>query len=468
MPRVITKSGSIDGRILAKGLVRCALQLRALGVTEQSTVLVNTVDPLVALTLTFACGALGCTIGQLSAEALGKKNDDTNLKIVSDNALTPLEGVTTLTVQELQSTAPAATADAIFMERIENYTPPSILFTFPGVTGIPKLVCVPSEDISSRAHPCLTQPLLPAFITLHGILGIAWTTQIIRELRRGSTLLLKYDPQVWQQYALGRIYASPAQILAFCERFGDKIENKILAANVIGGPLSKANITKLLTVFETVEYCYGASETGQVSSKIIRKLEDANGGVGRVDMSDQRETHITVDAPEGEIGLIQVKTRDMCNEYVHNAELTQTHFSGGVFVSGDLGYIDVSGELFITGREDDLINLGGEKRRAVHICHALKAAIGDQKIAVFATQNSAGENHLGIAFDKRPSDLSAFLAAVSQGLGRERMFLKHAAVLYFIDRLKTDSSGNVMHKSVAQNLENTKEDASAVIEAPDF
>lgn len=466
MPQVVTKSGPIDGKILLKGLARCALQLRALGVTEQSTVLVNTADPLVALTLTFACGALGCTIGQLSAETLKHKQDDENLKIVSDNALLPLEGVTTLTVQELQSTAPAASSDATLMERIETYTPPSILFTFPGVTGIPKLVCVPSEDISSRAHPCLTQPLLPAFITLHGILSIAWTTQIIRELRRGSSLLLKYDPQVWQKHALGRVYASPAQILAFCERFGDAIKNKISAANVIGGPLSKTNIATLLTVFETVEYCYGASETGQVSSKVIVKLENANGGVGHVDPSDQRETNVIVDAPEGEIGLIHVKTRDMCVKYLRNSELTQRHLSGGVFVSGDFGYIDASGELFITGCEDDLINLGGEKRRVQHICHGLKAAIGDQKVAVFATQDIKGKNRLGLALDKRPADLHAFLATVATSLGQESMFLKHSVDLYFVSRLITDTLGNVLHKSVAQELTNTQEDASVVIERP--
>ena len=321
-----------------------------------------------------------------------------------------------------------------------------------------------SEDISSRAHPCLTQPLLPAFLTLHGILSIAWTTQIIRELRRGSSLLLKYDPQVWQKHALGRIYASPAQILAFCERFGDVIENKISAANVIGGPLSKANIVTLLTVFEKVEYCYGASETGQVTSKVIVKLEDVNGGVGHVDPSDQRATRITVDAPEGEIGLIHVKTRDMCVKYLRNSELTQRYLSGGVFVSGDLGYIDESGELFITGREDDLINLGGEKRTAQHICHALKAVIGEQKVAIFAKQDTNGKNCLGLALEKRPANTAAFLAAVAKSLGQESMFLKNSIDLYFVSKLRTDISGNVLHKSVALELAGAQQDASVVID----
>eukprot|EP00958_Prasinococcus_capsulatus_P017069 scaffold1915_cov288-Prasinococcus_capsulatus_cf.AAC.14 len=51
--------------------------------------------------------------------------------------------------------------------------------------------------------------------------------------------------------------------------------------------------------------------------------------------------------------------------YEHNPEANAKAFAGGWLHTGDQGYLDEEGYLFLTGRLKELINRGGEKVRAL-------------------------------------------------------------------------------------------------------
>jgi acyl-CoA synthetase (AMP-forming)/AMP-acid ligase II len=63
----------------------------------------------------------------------------------------------------------------------------------------------------------------------------------------------------------------------------------------------------------------------------------------------------------GERGEICVRGPAVASGYLDDPENTARSFTGGWFHTGDLGYQDADGYLFLTGRSKELINRGGEK-----------------------------------------------------------------------------------------------------------
>jgi long-chain acyl-CoA synthetase len=63
----------------------------------------------------------------------------------------------------------------------------------------------------------------------------------------------------------------------------------------------------------------------------------------------------------GEIGEIVVKGDIQTPGYWKKPELTQKSFINGWFRTGDLGYKDTEGYVYLSGRKDDVINVGGKK-----------------------------------------------------------------------------------------------------------
>jgi len=75
--------------------------------------------------------------------------------------------------------------------------------------------------------------------------------------------------------------------------------------------------------------------------------------------------------PAGEVGEILVRGPSLALGYWKDAAQTRARFVEGWWRSGDMGFVDAEGDLFITGRIDNLINSGGIKVHAEEIERAL-------------------------------------------------------------------------------------------------
>ena len=105
---------------------------------------------------------------------------------------------------------------------------------------------------------------------------------------------------------------------------------------------------------------YGLTETGGVTRNT--RLARRRGSAGR---SSGLELAI-VDArgnamPAGECGEISMRGPTIASEYLDDPEANRKTFQDGWFRSGDTGYLDHDGFLFITGRLKETIDRGGEK-----------------------------------------------------------------------------------------------------------
>ncbi|MFM8857195.1 MAG: AMP-binding protein [Actinomycetota bacterium] len=82
-------------------------------------------------------------------------------------------------------------------------------------------------------------------------------------------------------------------------------------------------------------------------------------------------------------GSIQVRGANVFDGYEGEPELNQATFIDGWFRTGDLGYLDADGELFVRGREKNMINRGGEKVNPMEVEDVLRRHPSVRDVAVF-------------------------------------------------------------------------------------
>jgi O-succinylbenzoic acid--CoA ligase len=119
---------------------------------------------------------------------------------------------------------------------------------------------------------------------------------------------------------------------------------------------------------------YGMSETGAfvtvLKPEIINLKKGSAGylleGVQINISNDEVET-----VASGEIGEIGIKSASLFTGYFNNRKESDERIVKGYFQTGDLGYLDAEGFLFVTGRKTDVINSGGEKIHPQEIENAL-------------------------------------------------------------------------------------------------
>jgi amino acid adenylation domain-containing protein len=97
--------------------------------------------------------------------------------------------------------------------------------------------------------------------------------------------------------------------------------------------------------------------------------------------------------PAGEHGEIVLRGPSMFRAYYNNPEATEVAFREGWFRTGDLGYLDADGYLFIVGRIKDVINRGGQKVSPSEVEEVLLSHADVLEAGAFAIpHNKLGEN----------------------------------------------------------------------------
>jgi len=121
---------------------------------------------------------------------------------------------------------------------------------------------------------------------------------------------------------------------------------------------------------------YGISEAaGQVTSNPLPPLPHKPGSAGlavgnRLIFLDERGQRVTA----GCVGEVVLKGESIFGGYLDNPGADREALREGWFHTGDLGYLDRDGYLFLTGRKKELINRAGEKispREVEEVLHRL-------------------------------------------------------------------------------------------------
>jgi long-chain acyl-CoA synthetase len=143
-----------------------------------------------------------------------------------------------------------------------------------------------------------------------------------------------------------------------------------------GAPLSPALSYSFLAAGIPILQGYGMTETCIVSAN--RPEDNRVGSVGR--------PFAGIDVMIASDGEILVKGPSVMRGYYNHADVTEAVMQDGWFATGDVGYLDQAGRLFITDRKKDLFKLSNGKYVAPQLIESLlkQSSLVNQVIVVGA------------------------------------------------------------------------------------
>jgi oxalate---CoA ligase len=147
---------------------------------------------------------------------------------------------------------------------------------------------------------------------------------------------------------------------------------------------------------------WGLSESGPDTCNGLASAGRRAGSVGRavgaeVGVVDEYGKTLGV----GAIGEVVVRGPNVISGYENNPEANQKSFFDGWFRTGDHGYIDADGFLFISGRLKEVINRGGEKIIPGEIDDVLSAHPAIAEVAAFGFPDQRLGEEVGVVVAPR-------------------------------------------------------------------
>jgi acyl-CoA synthetase (AMP-forming)/AMP-acid ligase II len=162
---------------------------------------------------------------------------------------------------------------------------------------------------------------------------------------------------------------------------------------------------------------YGMTEAShQMASNPLPPLSRKPGSVG---MAAGPEIAIMDEAghllSSGTLGEIVIRGANVTRGYENNPKANQSAFTNGWFRTGDQGYLDSDGYLFITGRLKEIINRGGEKISPREVDEILMDHPAVAQVVTFAMPHPQLGEEIAAAVVLRENvttkDIQAFAAA---------------------------------------------------------
>jgi fatty-acyl-CoA synthase len=215
--------------------------------------------------------------------------------------------------------------------------------------------------LRARETTLIAAPLFHSWGYAHFTLGLALSSTLVLQRR--------FDPEAtlaaiarWRPSALIVVPVMLTRMLELGpEVIGRSDVSSLRVIAVSGSALPGELALHVMNTFgDTLYNLYGSTEVAWATIASPEQLRAAPGTAGtaphgtRVRLFDDQDAEIV--AP-GETGRIFVSNEMVMDGYTSGDDKTMLD---GLIATGDVGYLDTHGRLFVSGRDDDMIVSGGE------------------------------------------------------------------------------------------------------------
>ncbi len=341
---------------------------------------------------------------------------------------------------------------------------PVLLCYTSGTTGKPKGAILNQNALfhnainSNHMHGMTSDDIVLTCLPIFHVGGI--NVQTLPALHLGATVILmaKYDPEAMidliEREKVTLSILIPTQVSDMMTRprwaAADLSSLRLITS---GSTIVPENLVRYF--FDRglpLVQMYGSTETSPVA--VYPTIESARAkpaAAGKpalhcdVRIVDENDNDVAV----GESGEIIVRGPNVMVEYWKNPEATAVAMKGGWFHTGDIGHKDADSDIFVVGREKDLIISGGENVYPAELENILAECDDVAEAAVVGRPHDHwGEIVVAAVVRAGASELTAE-QTIGLFEGRVANFKRPRAVV-FIDQLPRNAMGKVVKEEVAR------------------
>jgi acyl-coenzyme A synthetase/AMP-(fatty) acid ligase len=346
-----------------------------------------------------------------------------------------------------------------------------------GTTGMPK------SSPQTHARSALLASVSPSAsqedqerVLVFASLGIEYgITNVMRQLYRGTTTVLTQPRAPGNFYTTvrrdrpTRVVTTTGTASALAAHAASSLPDSLavcagIRSIMVAGSAVSPALWKDITerICPRLEVEYGSTETGSlaVATPEIHSVYPGSAGsllpwvqAEAVDENDQP-------LPAGKQGVLRFKSLISTKGYLADEQKTAQAFRNGWFYPGDTGVVGATGHLFLGGRIDHMLNLGGIKidPRLIEKLLDDQPAIAESVVVSVVDPNMGVPLLVAVVEAREPFDQAALKRLCLERLGNK--YVPHAILQ--IDALPRNESGKVMRSALARRIKISKEDSTTL------
>jgi oxalate---CoA ligase len=195
---------------------------------------------------------------------------------------------------------------------------------------------------------------------------------------------------------------------------------------------------------------YGMTEVDQIASNPLPPRQRKLGSVGvpggvEIRILDEHQALV----PRGRTGQVAVGGPNVMPGYENNADANRAAFVDGFFLTGDMGWQDEDGYLFLVGRAKEMINRGGEKITPREIDDCLLQFPGVTGAACFGLPHPyLGEEVAAAVVAVENEQIN--LRDLRRHLAERLAPFKVPATIHIVDRLPVGPTGKIVRRKLSE------------------
>ena len=197
---------------------------------------------------------------------------------------------------------------------------------------------------------------------------------------------------------------------------------------------------------------YGLTECGMIACNPLPPGQRKVGSVGvptLVELAVRDESGALLEPIQ--TGEVVVRGACVMSGYEDSAAVNEEYFTGGWFKTGDQGFLDTNGYLFLTGRLKEIINRGGEKIAPLEVDEALMDHPAVEQAVTFGVPNELLGEEVAAAVVLRPQ-CTATEKEIREFVSKRLADFKVPRQILILTEIPKGSFGKVQRNGLAKRL----------------